>query len=470
MSLNQFKIFSVSVISFLIIGNSYAQNAFNKMLDMDSIYRNNTSLRSLDSLFKSVPQSGLDTSFTNPFGKAEVISLDQMIYFARMKNPDLEGMDYKIDALRTYGNGGSYLPDPVFSFETDRVSSNFKNIGMINFFMSQQFPYPGKLGLERKTALQNADMLEMEHHDMETELINDIKMNYYDLYLVEQKLKINDENKELLNTFIAAAESKYSVGEGMQQEVFKSQIEFSRLDNEEKVLQSQKSTIQDNLTRLTRTRIDGNTAVNFGNIDVDYILKRGSFDFSNVNRDALDQYAFEKRADLKSIEKKMLMNRTEIEMEKIKKMPDFSVQVGYRILPLEEHNAFEFMFGISLPFAPWTSGKYDVAEQRSVLNMESTWQEYDSKRLEIKNRIDTVLNNLISLKETVLYYNDILIPQSENSLKSTQYNYENNRTTLLDLLDSYRMLHDAKEMFYENITMYLKMIAELEKITGMNFK
>jgi outer membrane protein TolC len=387
-----------------------------------------------------------------------------------MKNPDLEGMDYKINALRTYGNGGSYLPDPVFSFETDQVSSNFKNVGMINFFLSQQFPYPGKLGLERKSALQNADMLEMEHHNMETEMINDIKMNYYDLYLVEWKLKINDENKNLMNTFITASESKYSVGKGMQQEVFKAQIEFSRLDNEEKILQSQKTTILDNLTRLTRTRIDGNTAVNFGNIDVDYILKKESFDFANVNRDALVQYAFDKRADLKSIEKKMLMSRTGIEMEKIKRMPDFSVQVGYRILPLEVHNAFEFMVGVSLPFAPWTSGKYDIGEQQSILYMESARQEYESKRIEIKNSIDTVLNNLVSLKETVLYYNDILIPQTENSLKATQYNYENNQTSFLDLLDSYRMLHDAREMFYESVTMYLKMIAELEKITGMNFK
>ena len=70
----------------------------------------------------------------------------------------------------------------------------------------------------------------------------------------------------------------------------------------------------------------------------------------------------------------------------------------------------------------------------------------------------------------MLYYHDILLPQTENSLKSTQYNYENNMTTFLDLLDSYRMYLDAQNMFYESVTMYLKMISDLEKITGMNFK
>ena len=77
----------------------------------------------------------------------------------------------------------------MFSIETDDVSSDFRKVGMINFFASQSFPFPGKLKREKKSALQNADMLEMEHHNMETELINMIKMNYYDIFLVTQKLK-----------------------------------------------------------------------------------------------------------------------------------------------------------------------------------------------------------------------------------------------------------------------------------------
>lgn len=469
MSINQFKIFIISV-SIILGSRALAQNAFDKMLDMDSIYRNNTSLSSLDSLFKSVPHSGLDTSFTNPVGKAEVISLDQMIYFARMKNPGLASMSYKIDALRTYGKSKSYLPDPMFSVETDDVSSNLKQVGMINFFASQVFPFPGKLSLERKSSMQNADMLELEHHNMETELINMIKMNYYDLYLVGEKLKINNDNKLLLNTFVTASESKYSVGSGMQQEVFKSQIELSKLMNEEKILRLQQNSIYANLSQITRTEINENTKINFSNIDLDYILNKDNFDFENTDRNALVQYAFNNRADLKSINNKILMNQTDIEMSKLNRYPDFFAQVGYKILPMEEHNAFEFMLGISVPFAPWSSGKYDVDIQKNTLLMESSKSEYDAKRIEIKNQVDTVLNTIISLKQTMLYYHDVMIPQTENSLKATQYNYENNMTSFLDLLDSYRMLQDAKEMYYESIAMYLKMISELEKITGMNFK
>ena len=68
------------------------------------------------------------------------------------------------------------------------------------------------------------------------------------------------------------------------------------------------------------------------------------------------------------------------------------------------------------------------------------------------------------------YYYTVMIPQTENSLKATQYNYENGKTSFIDLLDSYRMYQEAKTMFYQSVTMYLKMIADVEKATGMNFK
>ena len=240
--------------------------------------------------------------------------------------------------------------------------------------------------------------------------------------------------------------------------------------NDEKILTLQQSTIFNNLSRITRTEINDKTKISFSNIDVDYLLDKNNFDFENMNRDAVVQFAFEKRADLKAIKAKIMMDRTDIDIAKRNKYPDLSVRAGYKILPFEVHNAFDFMIGINVPIAPWSWGKYDVDIQKSELIRKSSEQDFEAKRLEIKNQVDTAINSLISLKESMLYYHDILLPQTENSLKSTQYNYENNMTTFLDLLDSYRMYLDAQNMFYESVTMYLKMISDLEKITGMNFK
>jgi outer membrane protein TolC len=65
---------------------------------------------------------------------------------------------------------------------------------------------------------------------------------------------------------------------------------------------------------------------------------------------------------------------------------------------------------------------------------------------------------------------DVMIPQTENSLKSTQYSYESGMASFLELLDSYRMYQEAKLMYYESVNMFLKMLTDLERVTGMNLK
>ncbi len=164
------------------------------------------------------------------------------------------------------------------------------------------------------------------------------------------------------------------------------------------------------------------------------------------------------------------MNKTDLEMAKLSRMPDFNLKLGYKILPFEEKNAFNIMLGVSIPIAPWTSGKYDYSVKKSEVKIKATNEEIDTKKNEIRNEVVNSVNSLLSAKQTMNYYYTVMIPQTENSLKATQYNYENNMTSFVDLFDSYRMYQEAKLMFYDSVVMYLKMIADIEKATGMNFK
>jgi outer membrane protein TolC len=137
---------------------------------------------------------------------------------------------------------------------------------------------------------------------------------------------------------------------------------------------------------------------------------------------------------------------------------------------MEESNAFRLMVGITLPFAPWTSGKYDLAEQRSRLQIRSAFEEYDSMKIKIRNEVLNVLNDIAKTKETMNYYRDVMIPQTENMMRSMQYSYENKMADFLDILDAYRMLQESRSMLEEMTTMYLKMLVDLERVLGLNLK
>ncbi len=448
-----------------------AQNGFDNYLKKDSTYLYNSSLKVLDSLFNLHNQKIVkDTSFYNSFGKSEVFTLNQLLFAAVNNNPELTAMQTKIEASNSKAEGKTYLPDPMFEFELDDIMSDFNRVGMINFYISQMFPFPGKLAIERKSVLDSKAMMQSERLSMAVEIMNMIKMNYYDLYLVNYKIQINNDNRLLIKTFIAATEARYMVGKGMQQEVFKSQIEMSRLENEDFILKQQRKNIFSELTKLTKIVVDENTRINFADIDNQYLLEQGSFNVNASKTEKLIEYAFEHRPDIKTLNNKIIMNQTDLEMAKIERLPDFNLKLGYKILPFEEKNAFAFMVGVNIPFAPWSSGKYDHAIKRNEVIIRSTTDELSAKKNDIRNEITTIVNNMTSLKETMKFYYGVQLPQTENTMKSAQYSYETDMGSFLDLLDAYRMYQESRIMYYESVTMYLKMIAELEKATGLNLK
>jgi cobalt-zinc-cadmium efflux system outer membrane protein len=449
---------------------AYSQNMFHSELEKDTTYRFNISPKSIDSLLRVSRTDIKDTAFQSSFGKAETIDLAQLIFLALSNNPQLKAMSYKVDAEKIRAGEYSALPDPMLEAEGDMISTGFNKVGQINFFASQMFPFPGKLALSRKSALISSEMMLSEHHNMESELINMVKMNYYNLYFVDRKLEVNHENQEILKTYSAAAEARYSVGKGMQQELFKIQIELSKLQNEEVLLKQERKNLMSNLTALTKVKLEESTRTDFRDVNYEYFVDHQVFPIEETDVSRLVDYAFQYRPDLAAIRKKILMNRTNLEMAKVERYPDFNVKLGYRILPFEENNAFNVMVGINIPFAPWASAKYDYRIQKNEIIIKSSTEEYRDKQNEIRREIQNTVNDLKSVKQTLDYTYNVLLPQTENSLKSTQYSYETGMTNVLDLLDSYRMYQEARLMFFESANMYLEKVIGLEKITGMNFK
>jgi len=463
-------------ITFMLLASGFeslnSQTVLDENLENDSLFRYATTLKELDSLLGNISQKKIipDTSFYKSYTNIEELSLDKLIKLAINNNPELKNISYKSESERLKAEESGWLMDPMFEIEGDDIESNFKSLRMLNFYASQSFPFPGKLRLTKESNLYSSRMLNEEYKFTGGDIIYRIKLNYYDLYLNSQKIKINKDNQLIVKSLTTAAEIKYSISKGMQQEIFKSQIELSRLRNELYILLQQEKIILSNLSELTKNNLDTNSKITFTGFDINYLTQEWVFDFDEGSITNLTNYAFDNRTDLKALRLKMLMNNTEIEKSKLDYLPDFNLRLGYKIFPHEDHNAFSIMFGVNVPFAPWSSGKYDLRIQKEKINLKSTYEEFDTKRNEIQKEIKNTIEIIKSARETMVFYEDVMIPQSENTFKSTLYSYENDMTSFLDMLDSYKIYQDAKLMFHESQNMLLNALNELEKITGLSIK
>src|SRR6185437_8077521 len=92
--------------------------------------------------------------------------------------------------------------------------------------------------------------------------------------------------------------------------------------------------------------------------------------------------------------------------------------------------------------------------------------EFDAARLLVFRQIQEALVRANSAKRLVDLYQVSLRPQSEATLRSTAIAYENDRTDILNLLDSQNTTLDVDYAYFRAIAEFEQHMAELELAVG----
>lgn len=120
------------------------------------------------------------------------------------------------------------LPDPQITFQSD-IADIVKTV-MPGFL--QQFPGPGKL--RARAAVASAES-RAKYFAFETAALQtafNLKKSYYELYFLDDRLRINRETLSLLNDLERIAGAQNEVGKGTLQDVLRAQIERDRVSTD----------------------------------------------------------------------------------------------------------------------------------------------------------------------------------------------------------------------------------------------
>lgn len=99
-------------------------------------------------------------------------------------------------------------------------------------------------------AQRDAERLEQEYNATRLRLVAALKEAYYSLHFVHKSIDIVERNKALLTQFEKTAKARYSVGQAAQQDVFRAQVEISRVLDRLAVLDQQKESLHAAINRL----------------------------------------------------------------------------------------------------------------------------------------------------------------------------------------------------------------------------
>ncbi|MCX5884531.1 MAG: TolC family protein [Proteobacteria bacterium] len=395
--------------------------------------------------------------------KVKGLDLKQLIEEALTNNPELtahqEGL--KVYAERPAQEGAWEDPRlgigitnvPVDTFQLNQEDMTQKELALM-----QKFPFPGKQGLKKEMATKEYLAASQGVEEKKLEIIKKVKTLYFDLYFVNKALDITEKNRGLISTLTKITETKYSVGEGIQQDVLKAQVELSKIIEEFINLKQQKETIKAELNSLLN-RLPQSPLPDPPEIE------RTPF---NLSLEQLQEKALEKSPRLKKLAQMIEKNKVAYSLAKKEYYPDFDVALSYG--QRQDLGAFKradmLSASVTVPIPLWYKSKQDRKVEETHCSINVAQAEHDAAKNEIFYRIKDQTAKEEKQNALLDLYKRGIIPQARQSLDSAIAGYRVNKVDFLTLLDNRLTLYNYEVFYQQTLADYEKNLAELEEVTG----
>jgi outer membrane protein TolC len=326
----------------------------------------------------------------------------------------------------------------------------------------QMIPFPGKLKLKEEIAVSEYNSIGQNYEDIKNFIIKNVKIAYYDLFFIDKSIEITKKNKLLLQEFVKIAETKYSVGKGLQQDVLKAQVELSKLIDKLISLHQKRESIKARLNTLLNRPPESP----LGKIKE---IKRSKF---NLSLEELKQIALENRPLLKALEYIIKRNEVAYKLAKKDYFPNFNLSFAYTQREdlktgIKMYDFFSGMISINIPLYFYRKQRKKIEE--TALNIAMTKEQYNSLKNEIFFQIENILEELKKDEQLIELFKTGIIPQATQSLNSAISGYQVDKVDFITLLHNQVTLFNYEIDFYRVLTNFEKKLAELEAVVGKQF-
>ena len=411
--------------------------------------------------------------------------VDSLIQKAYKNNPQLKSFEYQIQATGFRASSSSAWPAPTIGIEFSQIPTNSTNIIndaiSNNISISQMFMLGGKLSAMSEMEKRKGEVLEQNLGSFQVQLRAKIKMNYYQMWLLDRQIEVQQRTISLLNELVQNMQSHVMINRMRQADLFTIQAEVA----------SEKS----NLSGMYSKRVNLQNTVNS-------LLGRNDFTQS-ISTDSILPFTPVVLSEFQLSEQVKRANPSLIAMDRMKEMneagmsaanrdlfPDVMLQAmimrmpngmiltgGPRSMEMIQQSAagmtmqktdwmYSIMVSITLPFAPWSSERSTAkADEMRVTNL-SIDAEKNSMKREMIASLRSALNRYTTADSLARQYQIEIIPLTRRSAEAQTVAYQTGQVPITTVLDSRRM-ELMKQDDYLMVLMDRQMaLIEIEMMVG----
>src|ERR1700704_1910465 len=141
------------------------------------------------------------------------LRLADLLREAREKNPDLKSATARVRASQSAISPAGALDDPMLMVQLWNTPVDFSSVPLM-VQLSQAIPLGGKRGARTDAARADAAIAEAELAGKQREIETQVASAYFDLFLAERTLAVDDELETFLKVLLHSSEARVSSGKG----------------------------------------------------------------------------------------------------------------------------------------------------------------------------------------------------------------------------------------------------------------
>jgi cobalt-zinc-cadmium efflux system outer membrane protein len=407
-------------------------------------------------------------SDSTAFSLPDPLPLSWCLERAQQSNPSIAVDEAAVAAAAHRVSPAGALEDPRFSYEAVNIpvgDFDFNSTPMSGnqLRLSQKFPFPGVLSNREEAARAGASASTEDLEDRRLRVAAGVESRWAELGFAQRALEITDVNIGLLRQLTEIAETKYSVGSGLQQDVLRAQVELTRL-------------LEERLRRIEALAAAEAQLAGALDLPPQTLFPRtaGLRDEAPLPEIApllgrLDDTSPLLHGFAERVEEAERLHRA----TKFEGYPDFDLGVGYRIRQHVHDDPVagdDFVSaGVTLRL-PVNRGKWREKTAERAALVRRAEAAYRDGRARLRDAVRTIFAALERADAEVALLETGLVPQTRQSLDSSRSGYQVDKVDFLSLIDSQVRLLDAELSLVRAVADRRTAFAALESAIGKELR
>ena len=402
-----------------------------------------------------LPSPGLEGQNT------DALRLRAAIELARERSPRLRAAREMVEAVRAREPGAGLLPDPtlqvgVANLAIPELSATMPASMAPTFQVAQRFPLAGKLSLRSEMAQQATGIARAGADETWWEVRTEVASTFYQLFQLDEQIRVMQETLGLLGDFQAVALSMYESGTGRQTDVLRATVEVARMEAEIERMVSLRAGAAFRLNALMDRPAE--TPVPAPILD--------PLPASVPDQETLRSWAMDTRPALAGLQWEVERAGTGRSLAEKAIWPDLTVGLQYGLGRMA--GDLKSMGGASVGFSiPIHAGNRQFKARDEAAAMEAAAEaRFEQSLAVVDSRIGENLADLSQARTLIGLYREQILPQARATVQSSLSSYRVGAVDFMTLVDAQMALNSFQGEYFGLLASYGTGIARLEMTIG----